>query len=164
MSEGSEEDDELTIPASDSSDDSDSEGDLDEAASLASSVAELSSGTLACIQHAKYTIDYVPLLLFLFLLVLFLFRSSSPPPPPPLLLLSLFLLSPPLSSLSSSFPPPPPPPEINLKQQLVDQLEKAQRNLYTMKQQYEEKMQLLQHQIRSVESERDKVLKEISKC
>ena len=59
---------------------------------------------------------------------------------------------------------PPPPPEINLKQQLVDQLEKAQRNLYTMKQQYEEKMQLLQHQIRSVESERDKVLKEISKC
>ena len=47
VSEGSEEDDELTIPASDSSDDSDSEGDLDEAASLASSVAELSSGTLA---------------------------------------------------------------------------------------------------------------------
>lgn len=47
MSEGSEEDDELTIPASDSSDDSDSEGDLDEAGSLASSVAELSSGTVA---------------------------------------------------------------------------------------------------------------------
>ena len=51
VSEGSEEDDELTIPASDSSDDSDSEGDLDEAASLASSVAELSSGTLACIPY-----------------------------------------------------------------------------------------------------------------
>ena len=101
MSEGSEEDDELTIPASDSSDDSDSEGDLDEAASLASSVAELSSGTLACIQHAKYTIDYVPLLLFLFLL---LFRSSLILPLSPPLLFLVFL--------------PPPPPEINLKQQL----------------------------------------------
>ena len=78
-----------------------------------------------------------------------------------LLLSSPFLLL--FSSLSSSSSLPP-PPEINLKQQLVDQLEKAQRNLYTMKQQYEEKMQLLQHQIRSVESERDKVLKEISKC
>lgn len=51
--------------------------------------------------------------------------------------------------------------EINIKQQLVDQLEKAQKNLYTMKNQYEEKMQLLQQQIKSVESERDKVLKEI---
>ena len=176
MSEGSEEDDELTIPASDSSDDSDSEGDLDEAASLASSVAELSSGTLACIPYFSMlsTRLIMYLFLFLFLLVLFLFRSS----PPPLLLLFLFLLLPVSSSFFSSiFPlsppllflvflllPPPPPPEINLKQQLVDQLEKAQRNLYTMKQQYEEKMQLLQHQIRSVESERDKVLKEISKC
>ena len=91
MSEGSEEDDELTIPASDSSDDSDSEGDLDEAASLASSVAELSSGTLACIQHAKYTIDYVPLLLFLFLL---LFRSSLILPLSSPLLFLVFLLPP----------------------------------------------------------------------
>lgn len=52
VSEGSEEDDELTIPASDSSDDSDSEGDLDEAGSLASSVAELSSGTVAVYHSA----------------------------------------------------------------------------------------------------------------
>jgi len=44
----------------------------------------------------------------------------------------------------------------------VEQLEKAQRSLYTMKQQYEDKMQLLQQQIRSVEAERDKVLKDIS--
>lgn len=32
-----------------------------------------------------------------------------------------------------------------------------------MKAQYEDKMQLLQHQIRSIESERDRVLKDISK-
>ncbi len=54
-----------------------------------------------------------------------------------------------------------PPPEINLKQQLVDQLEKAQKNLMSMKHQYEDKMNLLQRQIKSVESERDKVLKEM---
>ena len=54
--------------------------------------------------------------------------------------------------------------EINLKQQLVDQLEKAQQNFYVMKTQYEDKMQLLQHQIRTIESERDRVLKDISKC
>lgn len=51
--------------------------------------------------------------------------------------------------------------EINLKQQLVDQLEKAQNNFYSMKSQYEDKMQLLQHQIKSIESERDRVLKDI---
>ena len=54
--------------------------------------------------------------------------------------------------------------EINLKQQLVDQLEKAQNSLYTMKIQYEEKVHVLQTQIKNVESERDKVLKEMSKC
>ncbi len=53
--------------------------------------------------------------------------------------------------------------EINLKQQLVDQLERSQRNFTLMKGQYEEKMTVLQQQIRSVEIERDKVLKEISK-
>ncbi len=53
--------------------------------------------------------------------------------------------------------------EINLKQQLVDQLEKAQRNIYSMKSQYEEKMQVLQHQIKAIESERDRVLKDICK-
>ena len=51
--------------------------------------------------------------------------------------------------------------EINLKQQLVDQLEKAQNSLYTMKVQYEEKVQVLQTQIKNIESERDRVLKEI---
>ena len=56
-----------------------------------------------------------------------------------------------------------PPSGINLKQQLVDQLEKALKNLYSMKQHYEEKMNLLQQQIRSIESERDKVVKEMSK-
>ena len=53
--------------------------------------------------------------------------------------------------------------EINLKQQLVDQLEKAQKNIYSMKSQYEEKMQVLQQQIKSIESERDRVLKDIGK-
>ena len=51
--------------------------------------------------------------------------------------------------------------EINLKQQLVDQLEKTQKNLHSIKQQYEEKMQVLQQQIKSIEVERDKMLKEI---
>ena len=55
------------------------------------------------------------------------------------------------------------PSEINLKQQLVDQLEKAQNSLYTIKIQYEEKVQVLQTQIKNVESERDRVLKEMSK-
>eukprot|EP00731_Ephydatia_muelleri_P014567 Em0008g287a len=52
--------------------------------------------------------------------------------------------------------------EINLKQQLVDQLEKTQKNLHSIKQQYEEKMQVLQQQIKSIEVERDKMLKEIA--
>ena len=54
--------------------------------------------------------------------------------------------------------------EINLKQQLVDQLEKAQNSLYTIKVQYEEKVHVLQTQIKSIESERDKVLKEMGEC
>ena len=53
--------------------------------------------------------------------------------------------------------------EINMKQQLVEQLEKAQKTLGTMKQQYEDKMKILQQQIKSTEVERDKVLKEICK-
>ena len=43
----------------------------------------------------------------------------------------------------------------------MDQLEKAQNSLYTMKVQYEEKVQVLQTQIKNIESERDRVLKEI---
>ncbi len=53
--------------------------------------------------------------------------------------------------------------EINLKQQLVDQLERSQRNFSVMRGQYEEKMTVLTQQIRSVEAERDKVLKGFSK-
>lgn len=53
--------------------------------------------------------------------------------------------------------------EINLKQQLVDQLEKAQNSLYSMKIQYEEKVHVLQTQIKNIESERDRVLKEMGK-
>jgi peptidoglycan hydrolase CwlO-like protein len=68
------------------------------------------------------------------------------------LLLALFCIA--LSLTHSS--------EINLKQQLVDQLEKAQSSLYTMKVQYEEKVHVLQTQIKNIESERDKVLKEMS--
>ena len=44
----------------------------------------------------------------------------------------------------------------------MDQLEKAQSSLYTMKVQYEEKVHVLQTQIKNIESERDKVLKEMS--
>ena len=51
--------------------------------------------------------------------------------------------------------------EINLKQQLVDQLEKSQKSFHMMRGQYEEKVQLLQQQIRSIETERDKVLKDM---
>ena len=43
----------------------------------------------------------------------------------------------------------------------MDQLEKTQKNLHSIKQQYEEKMQVLQQQIKSIEVERDKMLKEI---
>lgn len=101
----------------------------------------------------------------------FLSPLIPPLPSPPFLSLLLpstssLLLSFPCSHLPSSIPLLPSPSllatEINLKQQLVEQLEKAQRSLYTMKQQYEDKMQLLQQQIRSVEAERDKVLKDIS--
>ena len=47
--------------------------------------------------------------------------------------------------------------------QLVDQLEKAQNSLYTMKVQYEEKVHVLQTQIKGIESERDRVLKDMCK-
>ena len=52
--------------------------------------------------------------------------------------------------------------EINIKQQLVDHLEKAQRSLQSLRNQYEEKMTILQQQIRVVEAERDKVIKNLS--
>ena len=43
----------------------------------------------------------------------------------------------------------------------MDQLEKTQKNLQSIKQQYEDKMQVLQQQIKTIEVERDKMLKEI---
>ena len=46
----------------------------------------------------------------------------------------------------------------------MDQLEKAQTNLQVMRQQYEDKMSLLQTQIKNIESERDIVLKDIGQC
>ena len=95
----------------------DSESDEDDTESLASSVAELSSGVFLLNKNTL-------LLHILFYYVLL---------------------------------------EINLKQQLVDQLEKAQRSFQTMRTQYEDKMQLLQHQIKSIESERDRVLKDMSR-
>lgn len=52
--------------------------------------------------------------------------------------------------------------EINIKQQLVDQLEKAQKSLQLMRSQYEEKMTVLQQQIRVIETERDKVIRNLS--
>ncbi len=54
--------------------------------------------------------------------------------------------------------------EINIKQQLVNQLEKAQKSLNSLRGQYEEKMLLLQNQIRQTEAERDKFIKDISKA
>ena len=52
--------------------------------------------------------------------------------------------------------------EINIKQQLVDQLEKTQKSLQSLRSQYEEKMLLLQTQIKTMESERDKIMKDMS--
>ena len=46
----------------------------------------------------------------------------------------------------------------------MDQLEKAQQSLQSLRSQYEEKMTALQQQIKATESERDRVLKEIGEC
>ena len=54
--------------------------------------------------------------------------------------------------------------EITIKQQLINQLEKAQKSLNSLRSQYEEKMVLLQNQIRVTEAERDKFIKDISKA
>ena len=45
----------------------------------------------------------------------------------------------------------------------MKQLEKAERNLHSLRQQYEEKMMVLQHQIRTIETDRDKAIKEMGK-
>ncbi|KAM9312446.1 kinesin-like protein KIF21A isoform 1-T1 [Gastrophryne carolinensis] len=48
--------------------------------------------------------------------------------------------------------------EIAIKQKLIDELENSQKRLHTLKQQYEEKLMMLQHKIRDTQLERDRVL------
>ncbi|XP_051957385.1 kinesin-like protein KIF21B [Xyrauchen texanus] len=48
--------------------------------------------------------------------------------------------------------------EIEIKQRLIDELENSQRRLLTLKNQYEEKLILLQNKIRDTQLERDRVL------
>ncbi|XP_064417553.1 kinesin-like protein KIF21A isoform X2 [Latimeria chalumnae] len=51
--------------------------------------------------------------------------------------------------------------EIAIKQKLIDELENSQRRLQTLKQQYEEKLMMLQHKIRDTQLERDRVLQNL---
>ncbi|TNM91392.1 hypothetical protein fugu_019772 [Takifugu bimaculatus] len=51
--------------------------------------------------------------------------------------------------------------EIAIKQKLIDELENSQRRLHTLKQQYEQKLTMLQNKIRDTQLERDKVLHNI---
>jgi len=48
--------------------------------------------------------------------------------------------------------------EISIKQRMIEELEKSQRQLQSIRQHYEEKLRNLQDQIGSVERERDQVL------
>ncbi|KAL0968629.1 hypothetical protein UPYG_G00269360 [Umbra pygmaea] len=48
--------------------------------------------------------------------------------------------------------------EIAIKQKLIDELENSQRRLHTLKQQYEQKLMMLQSKIRDTQMERDRVL------
>uniref|UniRef100_A0A672LCT6 Kinesin motor domain-containing protein n=1 Tax=Sinocyclocheilus grahami TaxID=75366 RepID=A0A672LCT6_SINGR len=48
--------------------------------------------------------------------------------------------------------------EIAIKQRLIDELENSQRRLHTLKQQYEQKLMMLQSKIRDTQLERDRVL------
>ncbi|XP_076863687.1 kinesin-like protein KIF21A isoform X3 [Brachyhypopomus gauderio] len=51
--------------------------------------------------------------------------------------------------------------EIAIKQKLIDELENSQRRLHTLKQQYEQKLLMLQNKIRDTQLERDRVLHSI---
>ncbi|XP_067913305.1 kinesin-like protein KIF21B isoform X1 [Heterodontus francisci] len=51
--------------------------------------------------------------------------------------------------------------EIEIKQKLIDELENSQRRLQILKQQYEEKLILLQNKIRDTQLERDRVLQNL---
>ncbi|KPP66507.1 kinesin-like protein KIF21A-like, partial [Scleropages formosus] len=52
--------------------------------------------------------------------------------------------------------------EIAIKQKLIDELENSQRRLQTLKQQYEQKLMMLQCKIRDTQLERDRVLQSMS--
>ncbi|XP_034005072.1 kinesin-like protein KIF21A isoform X4 [Trematomus bernacchii] len=52
--------------------------------------------------------------------------------------------------------------EIAIKQKLIDELENSQRRLHTLKQQYEQKLMMLQCKIRDTQLERDKVLQNMN--
>lgn len=52
--------------------------------------------------------------------------------------------------------------EIAIKQRLIDELENSQRRLHTLKQQYEQKLMMLQSKIRDTQLERDRVLHNLS--
>ncbi|XP_043943205.1 kinesin-like protein KIF21A [Protopterus annectens] len=51
--------------------------------------------------------------------------------------------------------------EIAIKQKLIDELENSQRRLHILKQQYEEKLMMLQHKIHDTQVERDRVLQNL---
>uniref|UniRef100_A0A8D3BWE3 Kinesin family member 21A n=1 Tax=Scophthalmus maximus TaxID=52904 RepID=A0A8D3BWE3_SCOMX len=53
--------------------------------------------------------------------------------------------------------------EIAIKQKLIDELENSQRRLHTLKQQYEQKLMMLQCKIKDTQLERDRVLQNMSK-
>ena len=48
--------------------------------------------------------------------------------------------------------------EISLKQRMIEELEKSQRQLQNIRQHYEDKLRNLQDQIQAIERERDQVL------
>ena len=52
--------------------------------------------------------------------------------------------------------------DISVKQRLIDELERSQRRMETMRQHYEEKLLQLSDRIRATEQERDKVIANIS--
>uniref|UniRef100_A0A8C6PKU5 Kinesin family member 21A n=1 Tax=Nothobranchius furzeri TaxID=105023 RepID=A0A8C6PKU5_NOTFU len=52
--------------------------------------------------------------------------------------------------------------EIAIKQKLIDELENSQRRLHTLKQQYEQKLMMLQCKIRDTQLERDRVLQNMN--
>jgi kinesin family protein 4/21/27 len=52
--------------------------------------------------------------------------------------------------------------EINIKQKLIEELERSQKRIQLMRQHYEDKLQLLQKRIRATQEERDTVLASFS--